>query len=112
MDVLATCSEEELVQSALVKIEQDSSNFSTFVTMLRETPGLDIADVVEERIRELGELLIRFFFGCILLPACNSCPMIGMHAPKCFYVVCLSVCHTWAKFRNFRSYSYFFSVSL
>ena len=54
MDVLAKCSEEQLVQTALVKIEQDSSNFSTFVTMLRDTPGLDyIADVMEERMREL-----------------------------------------------------------
>ena len=56
MDVLAKCSEEELVQSALVKIEKDSSNFLTFVTMLCDTPGLDIADIVEERMRELGEL--------------------------------------------------------
>ena len=57
IDVLAKCSEEELVQTALVKIEQHSGNFSTFVTMLRDTPGLDcIADVVEERMRELGEL--------------------------------------------------------
>ena len=56
MDVLAKCSEEQLVQSALVKIEKDSSNFSTFVTMLRDTPGLDIADVMEEKMRELGEL--------------------------------------------------------
>ena len=52
IDVLATCSEEELVQTALVKIEQDSSNFSIFVTMLRDTPGLNyIADLVEERMR-------------------------------------------------------------
>ena len=56
IDVLAKCSEEELVQKALVKIEQDSSRFSTFVTMLRDTPGLDIADVVEERMRELCEI--------------------------------------------------------
>ena len=56
IDVLAKCSEEQLVQKALVKIEQDSGNFSTFVIMLRGTPGLDVADIVEERMRELGEL--------------------------------------------------------
>ena len=67
INVLATCSEEQLVQSALVKIEQDSSNFSTFVTMLSDTPGLDIGDIVEERMRELGMLLITFFFRCIQL---------------------------------------------
>ena len=56
MDVLAKCSEEELVQTALVKIEQNSSNFSIFVTMLHDTPHLDIADMMEERMRELGKL--------------------------------------------------------
>ena len=56
IDVLTECSEKQLVQKALVQIEQDSSNFSTFVTMLRDTPGLDIADMMEERMRELGEL--------------------------------------------------------
>ena len=57
IDVLAKCSEEQLVQIALVKLEKDSSNFSIFVTMLRDTSGLDIADVVEERMRQLdGEL--------------------------------------------------------
>ena len=56
IDALAECSAKQLVQKALGKIEQDSSNFSIFVTMLRDTPGLDIADVVEERMRELGEL--------------------------------------------------------
>ena len=63
--MLAECSEEELVQSALVKIEQDSSNFSTFVTMLHDTPGLIIADVVEERMRELGKAVV---YECWLLP--------------------------------------------
>ena len=56
IDTLAECSAKQLVQNALVKIEQDSSNFSTFVTMLHDTPGLIIADVMEERMRELGEL--------------------------------------------------------
>ena len=56
IDVLAKCSEEELVQKALMKIEQDSSNFSTFVTMLHDVPGLDVADIMEERMRELGML--------------------------------------------------------
>ena len=56
------------MQTALVKIEQDSSNFSIFVTMLHDTPGLDIADIVEERLRELSELwymyVIIFFIAC------------------------------------------------
>ena len=56
IDILAKCSEEELVQKALVKIEQDSSNFSTFVTMLRDTSGIDIVEIVEERMRKIGEL--------------------------------------------------------
>ena len=56
IDTLAKCSAKQLVQNALVKIEQDSSNFSTFVTMLRDTPGLKIPGIVEKKMRELGEL--------------------------------------------------------
>ena len=44
------------MQKALVEIEQDSSNFSTFVSMLRDTPALNIAHVVEKKMKELGEL--------------------------------------------------------
>ena len=53
---VAQCSEEELVGKALVKIEHDSSYFSTFVSMLCDTSALNIADVVEKKMRELGEL--------------------------------------------------------
>ena len=56
VDVLTECSEKQLVLKALVQMEQNSSNFLTFVAMLRDTQGLGVADIVEERMRELGML--------------------------------------------------------
>ena len=53
IDILAKSSEEELVELAVEKIRQNSSNFSTFVGMLQDTPGLeDIADIIKERTKE------------------------------------------------------------
>ena len=50
IDTTTQCTEKELVQCALGKIEQESSKFQTFVRMLRETTGMDtIAKMVKQK---------------------------------------------------------------
>ena len=53
MDYIGKCSEEKLIRCALEKIRQDSSKYSTFLAMIRDTTGLDtVADAMEQRLRE------------------------------------------------------------
>jgi hypothetical protein len=57
IDHITNCSEEQLYQCALERIRQDQqgSQFSTFLTMLHDTPGLnEVANKVEQRWRECG----------------------------------------------------------
>ena len=46
MDILAKCSESELVDCALEKIKQDSAQFSTLLSVLQKTVGMQ--EIVEK----------------------------------------------------------------
>ena len=51
IDMTDDCSEAQLVECVLEKIRQDPSKFATFVSMLRDTPGItDVADKLEHNM--------------------------------------------------------------
>ena len=53
IDTTTKCTEEELVQCALEKVQQDPNHFQTFVRMLQDTPGMDIiAKKLEQKERD------------------------------------------------------------
>jgi hypothetical protein len=55
IDVIADCSVNQLVQCALERIRQDSSEFPTFLAMLHVTAGLrTVANKVEKKMEEFG----------------------------------------------------------
>ena len=50
IDYVDKCSEKELVVCALENIRNDSSKYSTFLAMIRDTPGLDtVANIMEQK---------------------------------------------------------------